>query len=203
MKLSGFYFITEKKLCDKDVVESVRDAVCGGATVVQYREKDAGTRQMFHEAEKMRADCQGKALFLINDRVDVALAVDADGVHLGQEDMSLHTARRLLGDEKVIGVTVHDLGEALEAEAGGADYLGVSPIFATLTKMDAGEPMGADLITEIRENTTLPLAAIGGINRDNVDEVLEAGADMVCAVSATVKGDIEDNVRFFAEKIGR
>jgi thiamine-phosphate pyrophosphorylase len=125
-------------------------------------------------------------LFRVNDRVDVALEVGADGVHLGQEDLSCHEARKLLGPDKIIGVTVHNVAEALAAQAGGADYLGVSPIFSTATKADAGDPTGVALLNEIRRRVTLPLVAIGGITLANAPAVIAAGADAVCAISAVV-----------------
>jgi thiamine-phosphate pyrophosphorylase len=118
--------------------------------------------------------------------VDVALAVDADGVHLGQEDLHYREARRLLGEKKIIGITVNTMEQAVEAARLGADYLGVSPIFATQTKPDAGEPAGLDLLREIRALVSLPLIAIGGITLDNAPDVIEAGADGVCAISAVV-----------------
>ena len=124
--------------------------------------------------------------FLVNDRVDLALEVGADGVHLGQEDFSYYEARNLLGPDKIIGVTVHNVAEALAAQAAGADYLGVSPIFSTATKADAGAPTGVALLAEIRRQVSLPLVAIGGITLANAPAVIEAGADAVCAIAAVV-----------------
>ncbi len=134
---------------------------------------------------ELKGLCRG-AIFLVNDRVDVALAVDADGVHLGQEDMPYETARRLLGPGKIIGITVSSLAEALTAARQGADYLGVSPIFFTRTKPDAGTPTGLTLLQEIRNSVSLPLAAIGGITHENAAQVIAAGADMICAISQVV-----------------
>jgi thiamine-phosphate pyrophosphorylase len=118
--------------------------------------------------------------------VEVALAVAADGVHLGQEDLHYREARRLLGRDKIIGITVNTVAQALEAARLGADYLGVSPIFATRTKPDAGEPAGLQLLREIRAHVSLPLVAIGGITLDNAPDVIAAGADSLCAISAVV-----------------
>jgi thiamine-phosphate pyrophosphorylase len=183
--LKGYYFITDAQLSRAGNLSDVRQAVAAGAAAVQYRAKTLSTHEMFTEAAALRAVC-GHTPFLINDRVDIALAVNADGVHLGQDDLPLSVARRLLGTKRVIGVTVHSLAEAVEAERGGADYLGVSPIFGTLTKLDAGPPAGLRLLEELKRNVRLPLVAIGGINLANATEVIHAGADAVCAISAVV-----------------
>jgi thiamine-phosphate diphosphorylase len=130
--------------------------------------------------------------------VDIALAVQADGVHLGQDDLPLAAARKLLGQGKIIGLTVHSLAEARQAEAAGADYLGISPIFTTQTKMDAGPPAGIQLIQQIRSAVKIPLVAIGGINLANAPEVIRAGADSLCAISAIVRReDVQAEIKKF------
>ena len=190
--MKGYYFITDSLLSRAGNRSDVHAAVSSGVEVVQYRNKNADTREMYLEALELARICQaGGSLFLINDRLDVALAVEADGVHLGQTDMPCTRARKLLGREKVIGITVHNLAEAMQAEEEGADYLGVSPIFSTSTKKDAGRPAGIRLIEEIREQVSLPLVAIGGINHSNAPEVIRAGADCLCAISCVVA---EENV---------
>ncbi len=200
MYLNGFYFITDRKLSSKPDVEAINDAFDGGCRVFQYREKELSTRIMIENVNKIKEILDGEGILLINDRVDVAVAADCDGVHLGQDDMSLKDARKILG-EKIIGITVHDVDEALAAYEGGADYLGISPIFSTTTKLDAGEPAGIQLIKDVKKAVDLPCAAIGGINEQNVDSVIEAGADMVCAISATVaKSDIIQAVKYFTGK---
>jgi thiamine-phosphate pyrophosphorylase len=137
-------------------------------------------------------------IFLINDSVDIALYVEADGVHLGSDDLPYSTARRLLGDKKIIGMTVHNLEEALEAQRLGADYLGVSPIFSTNTKSDAGKPVGAGLIKEIKKQVSLPIIAIGGITLGNASRVMQAGADGLCAISAVItKQDVKAEISKF------
>ena len=183
--MRGYYFITGAGLSRAGNVKDVRSALAAGVRIVQYRAKETSTRIMLAEALELQSLCQG-AIFLVNDRVDVALAVDADGVHLGQEDMPYETARRLLGPGKIIGITVSTLKEALTAARLGADYLGVSPIFFTRTKPDAGTPTGLALLQEIRNSVSLPLAAIGGITHENAAEVIAAGADMICAISQVV-----------------
>lgn len=198
MNISGFYFITDSALTRKGVLNDVKDAIAGGAAVVQYREKGKGADEMIKEALVIKKACKGKALFLINDRADVALAAGADGVHVGQDDISYKRARKLLGKDKIIGVTVHDVREAKKAERRGADYVGASPIFATKTKSDAGEPMGLKKLAEIRKAVKVPIAAIGGITLDNAKEAVWAGADSLCAISATVGArDVKGAVKRF------
>jgi thiamine-phosphate pyrophosphorylase len=199
--MKGYYFITDARLSRAGNISDVRCALAAGVKVVQYRAKDTGTRDMLAEALMLKELCQG-ALLLVNDRVDVALAMDADGVHLGQEDLPCDEARRLLGPGKIIGITVSCLEEALSAVHQGADYLGVSPIFATRTKLDAGIPTGLTLLREVSQLVSLPLAAIGGLTLQNTPEAINAGAHMVCAISAVVtktdvRGEIEKFQRLF------
>ncbi|MGA9756269.1 MAG: thiamine phosphate synthase, partial [Desulfobaccales bacterium] len=154
--MRGYYFITESVLSRAGNLRDVASAVAAGVRVVQYRQKQGHSRDLVGEARQLRELCC-RTLFLVNDRVDLALEVGADGVHLGQEDLPYPEARKILGPEKIIGVTVHNLAEALAAQAWGADYLGVSPIFATATKADAGAPAGVFLLAEIRRRVSLPL----------------------------------------------
>jgi thiamine-phosphate pyrophosphorylase len=198
--MKGYYFITDKNLSRAGNRRDVERAVQAGITAVQYREKEASTREMLNEATALRELCRGKALFLVNDRVDVALAVDADGVHIGQDDMPYAAARRLLGRKKIIGVTVHTPAEARAAEQAGADYVGVSPIFATATKPDAGEPAGITLIKSVKKDLKVPVIAIGGITLLNAAAVVGAGADGLCAISAVVaQEDVTAAARRFQE----
>ena len=183
--MKGYYFITDTGLSRAGNVSDVKNALAAGVRIVQYRAKEVNTRMMLAEAVELKKLCQG-SIFLVNDRVDVALAVGADGVHLGQEDLPYETARELLGTEKIIGITVSTLEEALTAARQGADYLGISPIFFTRTKPDAGTPAGLSLLREIRNAVSLPLAAIGGISLTNAAEVIAAGADMICAISEVI-----------------
>ena len=185
--MKGFYLVTDGEHSAAGVLSDAARAVEAGTRIIQYRNKTAETRTLYDEAMSLKNICAGTGcLFVINDRVDIALAVDADGVHIGQEDMPYAAARRLLGAKKIIGVTVHGVDEAREAESAGADYLGVSPIFATATKADAGAACGVGTLAAIRRACRIPLAAIGGIDLSNVDAVITAGADMVCAISAVV-----------------
>jgi thiamine-phosphate pyrophosphorylase len=193
----GYYFITDARRSRAGNRRDVTCAVAAGVRVVQYRHKEGSTAAMVAEARSLRELCRG-IRFVVNDRVDVALEVAADGVHLGQEDLSYPEARKLLGPEKIIGITVHDVEEARAAEAAGADYLGVSPIFATGTKADAGAPAGVQLVAEIRRRVHLPLVAIGGITLDNAPLVIGAGADAVCAIAAVVtQVDVQAEIEKF------
>jgi thiamine-phosphate pyrophosphorylase len=192
-----YYFITDAKLSKKDIFSDVENAVHGGCSIVQYREKNKNTEEMLEESRRIKELCGNKAFFIVNDQVDIALAADADGVHLGQADLDVRTARRILG-KKILGVTVHDLDEARRAVSEGADYLGVSPIFSTNTKPDAGRPCGIGLIEQIKEEINLPIVAIGGITKQNAPQVIRAGANSVAAVSAVVcSDDVEREVRDF------
>lgn len=192
-----YYFITDAKLTRKDIFSDVENAVCAGCRIIQYREKEKTDEEMIEESRQIKELCGNKAFFIVNDRVDIALAVDADGVHLGQADLEVSTARKVLG-RKILGVTVHDLEEARRAVDGGADYLGVSPIFPTTTKSDAGKACGTELIEKIRDEVNLPIVAIGGITKQNTSRVIRAGANSVAAISAVVcSDDVEREVGEF------
>jgi thiamine-phosphate pyrophosphorylase len=195
--IKGYYFITDTTLSRAGSIQDVRQAVRANIGVVQYRNKESSTRDCYEEALELRRICE-KTLFLINDRIDIALAVDADGVHLGQDDMPYHIARKLLGKNKIIGLTVHSIEEALAAKEMGVDYIGVSPIFATATKTDAGKACGIEGLIKIRQQVKLPIVAIGGINLSNAPSVIKAGADAICAISAVVsKLDVCSEIKKF------
>lgn len=196
-----FYFITDRELSGRSEAYQVKEALSGGANVIQYRDKKSPQELLIKVARELKDICDEKgAIFIINDYVAIVHDIDADGVHIGQSDMEFNKARDLLKD-KIIGVTVHNIEEAIKAQDMGADYLGVSPIFGTSTKSDAGAPMGVERLREIGEHISIPIVAIGGINAENVDSVIRAGAASVCAISATVIGDIAANVRFFVETL--
>lgn len=184
-----FYLITDSSLSKKGILNDVSKAIRAACKIVQYREKSKSTVEMVAEAKKIKELCKGKAIFLVNDRIDIALAVDADGVHLGHYDMSYKSARKLLGNEKIIGLTVHNVKEAVRAEKIGADYIGLSPIFHTSTKKDAGKVCGTSMITKVRKKVKLPIVAIGGINKQNVADVIKAGADSAAAISSVIRSD--------------
>ena len=163
----------------------VRAAVEGGVTLVQLREKDGSARSILAQAAALRALLAPRAVpLIVNDRLDLALAAGADGVHLGQGDLPCAVARRLAGPDFLLGVSVSSPAEAAQAESEGADYLGVSPVFDTPTKRDTPSATGLAGLRAIRAATRLPLVAIGGIHAGNAAEVIRAGADGVAVVSA-------------------
>ncbi len=159
---------------------------------------------MVEEAFEIKKICSGRAIFLVNDRIDVALAVDSDGVHIGQDDMPIETARKLLGEDKIIGLSVHDRVEAILAEKAGADYVGLGPIFDTATKKDAGEGIGPLKIREVKAAIKIPVVAIGGINKENCESVTQNGADSLVAISAVVcSDDVKRETKYFIDIIRR
>lgn len=204
LKEIDFYLVTDSGLSMKGTLSDVRDAVESGCRIVQYREKDKSTKEMVEEASEIKRICSGRAIFLVNDRIDVALAVDADGVHIGQDDMPVETARKLLGEDKIIGLSVNDREEAVLAEKLGADYVGLGPIFDTATKKDAGEGIGPLKIRKVKDAIKLPVVAIGGINKENCESVIQNGADSLVAISAVVcSDDVKRETKYFIDIIRR
>jgi thiamine-phosphate pyrophosphorylase len=187
----SLYLVTDRGMArDRSTLEIVRAAVNGGATVVQLREKNCSTREFIEQALAVKDFLKARRVpLIVNDRLDVAQAVQADGVHLGQTDMPLELAKGILGDSMIIGISAESLKDAIAAEKGGADYLGVSPIYATPTKTDTAPPLGPAGLREIRKAVRLPLVGIGGLNRENAAEVIRSGADGVAVVSAIVAAD--------------
>ena len=187
----SLYLVTDRALArGRATAEIVREAVAGGVTCVQLREKNGGTREFLDEARTVQAALRGTGVpLLVNDRVDVALAVGADGVHLGQRDMPIADARRLGPSGWIIGVSAECVEDAIRAEQEGTDYIGVSPVFATPTKTDTALPLGLAGLRQMRAAVRLPLVAIGGIHASNAREVIRAGADGLAVVSAIVSAD--------------
>jgi thiamine-phosphate pyrophosphorylase len=178
-------------------------ALAAGIRFFQYRNK-SGARKDIYETSLLLASLANKsgALFIVNDHADIAAAVKADGVHLGQDDLPLEPARKLLGNEKIIGISTHSREQAVSAEIAGADYIGYGPIFATKTK-DAGQIQGCAGIAVIKRAVSLPVIAIGGISHANVRDVIEAGADGAAVISAILSAtDIELAARNMMERIG-
>ncbi len=198
----SLYLVTDRSLSKgRATAEVVREAVAGGVTCVQLREKACGTREFLAEARAVKAVLQGTGVpLIINDRVDVALAVGAEGVHLGQQDMPISDARRLGPPGWIIGISAESVEDAVRAEGEGADYVGVSPVFATPTKTDHAPPLGLDGLRRMRAAVKLPLVAIGGIHAGNAREVVRAGADGLAVVSAIVAAD---DPRAAAEELRR
>lgn len=201
MYFGGLCFITDHNTGGLSFLDMTQAVLRAGAGWVQYRNKNASRLKVYEEAIKLK-DLAGKhnAVFIVNDYSDIALAVDADGVHLGQDDLPVKEARKILGKGKIIGVSTHCIEQALEAEQAGADYIGFGPVFHTSTK-DAGNPRGTVLLGEIKNKVSIPVVAIGGINLENIHSVLETGVDAVAVASAILKGDIEENAGRFMEII--
>ena len=180
------YLVTDRPLSlGRDIEEIVREAVKGGATIVQLREKECPTGEFVTLARRLKALLAPLGVpLIINDRVDVALAADADGVHIGQSDMPYEDARRLLGYDKIIGLSVENFEDLERANALDVDYIGISPVYGTPTKSDTAEPFGLEGLQRAVSLSVHPTVAIGGMNASTIGEVIAAGADGVAVVSA-------------------
>jgi thiamine-phosphate pyrophosphorylase len=198
----GFYFITDSRLTANGIAEDVRRALEAGVVLVQYREKELARPERLAEAKELLRICRRAGVpLVINDDIRLAEESGADGVHLGQSDAPPAEARAALGGAAVVGVSAGSPAEAEAAEDAGATYVAASAVFATGTKPDAGPPIGPEGVRAIREATRLPLAAIGGIDATNVRQVVRAGADMVCAISASLRdGAVAENIRAIMRK---
>lgn len=199
----SLYLVTDRELIkDKSIENAIEEAILGGVTIVQLREKDCSSLDFYTVAISVKkiTDKYNVPL-IINDRIDIVLAVDADGVHLGQSDIPCEIARSILAEGKIIGVSAHNLEEALKAKENGADYLGCGAVFTTSTKKDV---TGLDIkeLSKIKEKVELPMVAIGGINLDNIEKLYGTGIDGVAVVSAIIgKNDIVSSARELKEKI--
>lgn len=183
------YLILDKGLIgNKDPLKIAAAAAMGGVSAIQWRCKGATDSSAFLLVSRLRQFAPlKKVAVIVNDRVDVAQVTGADGVHLGQDDLPLNEARKLLGEKKIIGISTHNQKEVLKAEREGADYVTVGPIFSTGTKKDAGSPVGLSKIAELKRVLKTPLVAIGGIDETNIKEVVSAGADIVAVATAIIK----------------
>ena len=186
----GLYGITaEKYSCGRTNIEVVEQMIAGGMQTIQYREKknSKSAVEIFNECNAIREITrQAGATFIVNDHVDVAMLVDADGVHLGQDDLPVAEVRKLVGDEKIIGLSTHSPMQAQEAVLAGVDYIGVGPIYATQTKDDVCAPVGLEYLDYVVENINLPFVAIGGIKVRNIRGVAGRGATTICLVTEIV-----------------
>lgn len=184
----SLYLVTDRSLSKgRSTAEIVAAAVAGGVSCIQLREKSCGTREFLNEALALQPLLNSRNIpLIINDRLDIALAIEADGVHLGQSDMPIGMARKIAGDSLIIGISAESVDDALRAEQEGADYIGISPVFSTPTKTDIAPPLGLEGVRQIRALVDIPLVGIGGINLDNAESVLAAGADGIAMVSAIV-----------------
>ena len=188
LRLPPLYAIVDPLDTGRDPTELARALLAGGARLLQLRLKGAGSRELLAAAAAIRPLARAAgALFLVNDRADIARAAEADGVHLGQEDLPAGTARRILGSRAVIGVSTHDLDEVRAAAAVGVDYVAVGPIYSTPSKANPLAPRGLDLVRVARAAVPCPLVAIGGITADTAVAVRAAGADAVAMIGALVR----------------
>ena len=210
MKISAdklrLYAVTDSAWLEgRSLAEVVKEAIEGGATIVQYREKNKSYDDMLKEAREVCAVCREYGVpFIVNDSVELAMAVDADGVHLGLDDGDLKAARKLMGDDKIIGASTHNVQEALSAQAQGADYLGCGAVFGSTTKTDISS-ITPEILAQVTSAVQIPVVAIGGINRDNISKLNGcslAGAAVVSAIFA--QKDIRaaaKEMRALAEKL--
>jgi thiamine-phosphate pyrophosphorylase len=188
--LGGLCFITDRYSCDLTPVEMTALVLRAGVKWVQYRDKDKDRCDFYRNALQLRELTRAfGAHLIINDHADIAAAVEADGVHVGQDDLPLKHARRIVGDNRIIGISTHSVREAVEAQAGGADYIGFGPVFETSTKDAAGEPKGASGIAEVQREVDIPVVAIGGIQRNCIQDLFQSGARAVAVASAILRGD--------------
>ncbi len=202
-RLKGLYVIIEAGfLRGRDPAKLTHAVIHGGADVIQYRDKVNGIRDLLATASGVREACRETGtLFIMNDSLEAALAVDADGLHVGQDDLPVDVARRLLPANRILGCSVRTIEEAKRARDLGADHLGVGAMFATSTKGEA-QAVGPKRLAEIKREIDLPLVAIGGINKENIKEVMAAGADAVCVISAVLAAEnAEAATRELAQRI--
>lgn len=196
------YVITDRALArGRPDIEIAREAIAGGATALQLRWKTGPLSEALQIGHALRALCrEAGVLFIVNDRVDLALAVEADGVHVGVNDLPVPETRKLVGESMVVGFSPETLEQAVEAEAAGADYLGVGPVYPTATKPDAGPAVGLKHLARIVRAVRIPVVGIGGITAENAAAVIEAGAVGVAVISAVVGAE---DVRGAAARLRR
>ncbi len=182
------YIITDRRVAgNRSILDIVREAIAGGATAVQLREKEASAREMIRLGEALHEITRPAGIpLIVNDRVDVAVALDAEGVHVGQDDIPAAIARQMIGPDRILGVSAATVAEARQAERDGADHLGVGDVFGTPSKSDAGVPIGVERLAEVARAVSIPVVAIGGITLDNAAQVIRAGAQGVSVISAIV-----------------
>ena len=196
--MKGLCLILDQDLLRVSPDQAMRQALAAGVTTFQYRSK-TGARKDIYETALMLSQLarNAQACFIVNDHADIAAAIDADGVHLGQDDLPIEFARTLLGRDKLIGISTHNLEQARAAETAGADYIGFGPIFKTSTK-DAGPTQGTQNLTLIKNSVAIPVIAIGGINQANVQFVARAGADGAAVISVVLA---TPDIKFAAEQL--
>ncbi len=183
--MKGLYAIVDYELLTDRIYEVTQQIITAGVKIIQFRAKKLTDKELINHALTLRKLAQN-ITFIINDRIDITLIVEADGVHLGQNDMPIALARRLLKD-KIIGISTHNLEEVIKADKSGADYIAIGPIHQTTTKENAITPIGSKIIQKIKKIVSIPVIAVGGINEDNIEEVIKAGADGIAIASGLFK----------------
>ncbi len=183
----GLYLVTDRGLMSgRKIEDSVLSAIDGGVTIVQLREKNSSSREFFETALKIREICKSHNVpLIINDRADIAGAADCDGVHIGQSDLPVRAVRKIIGEDKIIGVSAGNVEKALRAQRDGADYIGVGALFPTSTK-DNTVSVTPEELSEIKKSVNIPVVAIGGINAENIGALKNTGIDGVAVVSAII-----------------
>lgn len=187
----NLYLITDRHQTNgRGLAETVEGALKGGVRAVQLREKDLSSREIYELAYEMRKlTARYGARLFINDRVDIALAVDADGVHLGGQSIPIYRVRTILGEKKLIGVSCHNQVSAITAQEKGADFITFGPVYYTASKAAYGDPVGIDRLGDVTNLLRIPVFALGGINRDNADDTVQAGAHGIALISAILAAD--------------
>jgi thiamine-phosphate pyrophosphorylase len=202
-RLTGLYVIIDTQaLKERNHVEAAAQAIHGGASVIQLRDKLTSKKELLPVAKQLNDMCaEHKVLFIVNDHLDLAIATGADGLHLGQDDLPVKTARKLLAMDKILGISARTVADALSAEADGADYIAVGSIYPTASKEEA-TVVGLERLRQVKQAVSLPVVAIGGINQDNAAEVMTAGASAVAVISATLQAkDMERAARQLVDAI--
>jgi len=201
--LGGVCFITDRENCGLSCIEMCQYVLRAGVRWVQYRDKDRSRLTMYRTALLLRELTKDfGATLIINDYPDIAASVDADGVHLGQEDLPVAEARKVMGKRKIVGVSTHNLRDAVRAEKEEADYIGFGPVFRTCTKAGAGRARGLGMLSRVSSKAELPVVAIGGINLERIGEVFSSGARAVAVASAILKDDVHYNASRFLRGAG-
>ena len=197
----GICFITDRESSGLSCIEMASIALESGIRWIQYRDKNRNRSEAFRLAMALREITFAYgACLIVNDYSDIAAGVEADGVHLGQTDLPVLEARRVIGQDAIIGVSTHNAQEARQAELDGADYIGFGPVFETTTK-DAGQPRGIAALRKVREAVGIPVVAIGGVSHANCHEVFANGASAVAAASSILGGDVSANACFLVDKV--
>ncbi|WP_291728419.1 thiamine phosphate synthase [Bernardetia sp.] len=185
-------YVTDDRITNDSLFfQILEDSLRGGASIIQLREKNLDTKSFFYRALKTKSLCEKYGVpCIVNDRIDIALAINAEGVHVGQKDMPVSVARKLLGKDKIIGLSVSNICQATQANDLEIDYIGISPIFGTTTKTkDLDEPLGIEGLKKIKQISSKPIVCIGGINKKNTAQIIQNGADGIAVISAISKAD--------------